>query len=59
MLRIIFCTSKSSRGTVHFIDVPAESWSCTETLLAIVHLDSVRYYPLKNIESFYQLPEAV
>lgn len=54
---ITFNSTKSGQTSSNYITIEdVKSWSTTEHVLAVEKLDgALRYYPLKNIESFVEV----
>jgi hypothetical protein len=56
ILRIFFKSDKNSSATMSYLDVQAKSWSATPILLTVQTADdTIRYYPLMNVESFMEV----
>lgn len=52
-LTIIFKSDKSGPETMNFLQIEASGWSVTNSLLCVKkHDNSLRYFPMQNIESF-------
>lgn len=59
MLRIVFKGRKSSKLTYNYVDVEFEHWSVVEALLCVYTGKATQYFPLTNIEYFYELEDTI
>jgi hypothetical protein len=54
-LQIVFKSTKAFNSTMNYVAVECINWSLTDQCLCVNLEDKVMYYPLTNVEVFYEV----